>query len=224
MYATYLQSVPSYAQLVSLVSLGKEPLKEKGSTQKPTLFLSPVRAAAYPFPFLLRVVSLIRDFTLKKKGILFVSLKRKKKQPVRETLKRTLIKRNETHGTVFLLREKDTSFPHGSFILKRHSFVSFRFFSTPSKEPSSKETKRGAAHRPQPLKKPSSKETKRGAVSIFCLVSLLLLFFCLVSLLRKNKNKGYKKRYVLVSFISAQQGIHEATLTGLVGRPPHGFF
>ena len=55
----------------------------------------------------------------------------------------------------------------GSLILKRHSFVSFRFFSflfvsfrffsflfvsfrffsTPSKEPSSKETKRGAAHR-----------------------------------------------------------------------------
>ena len=29
----------------------------------------------------------------------------------------------------FKRREKDTSFPHGSFILKRHSFVSFRFFS-----------------------------------------------------------------------------------------------
>ena len=28
---------------------------------------------------------------------------------------------------------------------------------------------------------------------------------------------------MLVSFISAQQGIHQATLTGLVG-PPHGFF
>ena len=37
---------------------------------------------------------------------------------------------------------------------------------TPSKEPSSKETKRGAAHRRQPLKKPSSKETKSGAANL----------------------------------------------------------
>ena len=70
------------------------------------------------------------------------------------------------------------------------------------------------------LKRTLMKRNEKGGslqnpTLILSLVFTLLLFFCLVSLLRKNKNKGYKKRYVLVSFISAQQGIHEATLTGL---------
>ena len=95
----------------------KEPLKEKGSTQKPTFLFFPSKRP---------------------------SRERKKKQPVRETLKRT------REGGLFE-GIKEVCFP----FLLRVLFVSFPH---PQK-------KRGAAHRPQPLKKPSRKETKRGAAS-----------------------------------------------------------